>query len=130
MANPLSSLYYHYYLIRCWVGLSWLCIDTTLLHLGVQGTIVVVVTPLISLMIDQQEKFSKKGISVEFVGEAQDSGAAIAAVLNGEIQLVYISPENLLKKSCFHNVNMLTSDRYKERLQALVVDEAHCVKLW
>ena len=93
-----------------------------------QGTIVVVVTPLISLMIDQKEKYAKKGISVDFVGSAQHSGDAVAAVLNGKIQLVYISPENLLKNPCFRN--MLTSDCYKENLRALVVDEAHCVKLW
>ena len=37
---------------------------------GVLGTIVVVITPLISLMIDQKDKFTKTGISVEFVGEA------------------------------------------------------------
>ena len=111
--------------------ISRLCSQYTLLYcsyIGVQGTIVVVITPLISLMIDQQEKFSKKGISVEFVGGAQDRTAAVTAVLKGQIQLVYISPENLLKNPCFRN--MLTSDRYRECLRALVVDEAHCVKLW
>ena len=58
------------------------------LFLGVQGTIVVVVTPLIALMIDQKHKLSKRGIRVEFVGEAQDNDAAVWAVLNGQIQLV------------------------------------------
>ena len=96
--------------------------------LGVQGSIVVVITPLIALMIDQKEKLSKKGLSVEFVGEAQDSDAAVAAVLNGQIQLVYISPESLLKNPCFRS--MLISDHYSKNLRALVVDEAHCVKLW
>ena len=38
---------------------------------GVTDCIVVVVTPLISLMIDQREKFSHKGIVVDFVGDAQ-----------------------------------------------------------
>lgn len=98
------------------------------MFLGVQGTIVVVVTPLIALMMDQKDKLSKRGISVEFVGEAQDSDAAIAAVLNGQIQLVYISPESLLKNCCFRR--MLISDHYSKNLRALVIDEAHCVKLW
>jgi len=35
-----------------------------MLILGIQGTIVAVVTPLIALMIDQKEKLSKRGISV------------------------------------------------------------------
>ena len=96
--------------------------------LDVQGSILVVVTPLIALMMDQKEKLSKRGINVEFVGEAQDSDGAVAAVLSGHIQLVYISPENLLKNPCFRN--MLLSDCYSKSLRALVVDEAHCVKLW
>ena len=52
------------------------------LFLGVQGTIVVVVTPLIVLMRDEKDKLSKRGIHVEFVGEAQDNDAALWAFLN------------------------------------------------
>ena len=95
---------------------------------GVSDSIVVVVTPLVSLMFDQKEKFSRKGITVEFVGEAQDDEQAVLSVLKGKIQLVYISPESLLGNNRFHT--MLLSDCYQKRLRALVVDEAHCVKLW
>ena len=95
---------------------------------GIQGTIVVVITPLISLMIDQKDKFAKTGISTEFVGEAQEDDAAVAAVVMDDIQLVYISPESLLCNSHFRN--MLLSENYKRKLRALVVDEAYCVKLW
>jgi len=94
----------------------------------VQGTIVVVITPLISLMIDQREKFTRKGVSTEFVGEAQEDEVAVEAVIKGNIQLVCISPESLLCNPRFRN--MLLSDKYKRNLRALVVDEAHCVKLW
>ena len=52
-------------------------------------------TPLISIMIDQKEKFSQKGLKVEFLGEAQENDDAIMMVLNGDVQLVYISPESL-----------------------------------
>ena len=95
---------------------------------GVLGTIVVVITPLISLMIDQKDKFTKTGISIEFVGEAQEEDAAVTAVVVGDIQLVYISPERLLCNPHFRN--MLLSESYKRNLRAVVVDEAHCVKLW
>lgn len=37
-------------------------------------------------------KFIPTGISVEFVGEAQENEAATQAVLNGEVQLTFISP--------------------------------------
>ena len=93
-----------------------------------QGTIVVVITPLISLMMDQREKFTSKGVSTEFVGEAQEDEVAVEAVIKGNIQLVYISPESLLCNPRFRN--MLLSDNYKRNLRAFVVDEAHCVKLW
>ena len=45
-------------------------------------SMVVVVTPLTALMLDQK-KFTDLGIITEFVGGAQDNEAAIAAVLQG-----------------------------------------------
>ena len=85
-------------------------------------------TPLTALMFDQKKRFSSMGLSAEFVGSAQDDPVTTTAVLNGTIQLVFISPENLLnnKKFC----TMFEKDIYQERMVALVIDEAHCVKLW
>ena len=79
-------------------------------------------------MVDQRDKFDKKGILAEFVGQAQDDAAAVSAVVNGDVQLVYTSPESLLCNPKFRN--MLLSEKYKKNLRALVVDEAHCIKLW
>ena len=93
--------------------------------LGVTGSIVIVLTPLISLMIDQKDKFIKKGIRAKFVGQAQEDKEAVAAVIRGDNQLVYISTENLLCSLPF--CNMLLSDKYRNKLRALAVDEA---KLW
>ena len=95
---------------------------------GITGSIVIVLTPLISLMMDQKNKFIKRGIRAEFVGKAQEDTEAMSAVVNGDIQLLYISPESLLHNFKFRN--MLLLDKYKRNLRALVVDEAHCVKLW
>ena len=95
---------------------------------GHNGSIVVIVTPLIALMMDQKRRFQQKGVCVEFVGEAQNDESAIAAVLNGEIQLVYISPESLLNNKRFRS--MLLKDVFQEKLVALVVDEAHCIQMW
>ena len=92
------------------------------------GSIVVCVSPLASLMMDQQAKISPMGISTEFVGEMQRDEAAIQRVLRGEVQLVYISPENIIGNPKFRE--MFLSDRYKRLLVALAVDEAHCVKTW
>jgi len=86
---------------------------------------VVCISPLTSIMLDQQQKFSVKGITAEFVGEAQTDRAVISQVLKGDLQLLFISPENLLKFR-----SMLLTTKYKENLVALAVDEAHCVKTW
>ena len=93
-----------------------------------KGSIVVCVSPLTSLMIDQRSKFEPLGMSVEFVDEAQTDEEAVMRVLKGEVQLVFISPENIICNPRFRN--MLLSERYKEFLVAFVVDEAHCVKTW
>lgn len=91
-------------------------------------SLVVCVCPLTSIMLDQKAKLSAKGIATEFVGEAQLDEAANQAVVGGKVQLVFISPENLLHNPRFRG--MLTSRVYKEHLCAFVVDEAHCVKSW
>ena len=47
-------------------------------------------------MMDQRQRFTPTGISVEFVGEVQTDNDACTKVVNGEVQLVYISPESML----------------------------------
>ena len=79
-------------------------------------------------MIEQQQKFMEKGIRAEFVGEAQVDAAVVNRVLRGNLELLYISPENLLNNRKFRS--MLISHNYAENMVALVVDEAHCVKTW
>ena len=93
-----------------------------------EGSIVVCVSPLTSLMMDQKAKFSPKGIVTEFVGEEQTDDSAIEKVLHGAVQLLYISPESLVCNPMFRN--MILSPVYKEKMIALVIDEVHCVKSW
>ena len=77
-------------------------------------------------MMDQKSKFTPYGISAEFVGEAQEDDDVTRRVVHGKIQLVFISPENLICNPTFRN--MLVCPIYNELLVGLVVDEAHCVK--
>ena len=97
------------------------------MYTGTESSIAVIVSPLISLMMDQKLNFSPTGISTEFVGEAQENEAATQAVLNGEVQLVFISPESLFSKMHWR---MFQSAKYLEKMVAFVVDEAHYVKMW
>ena len=54
-------------------------------------------------------------------GESQNDRSVIQRVLHGQVQLVYITPENIMDNPMYRN--MLLSNIYREKL----VDEAHCV---
>ena len=56
-------------------------------------------------MIDQQAKFTAMGLSTEFVGEAQENRKVVSKVLNGDVQLVFISPENLINNKSYKTHN-------------------------
>ena len=98
------------------------------LIIGVKGSHAVCISPLTALMVEQVAKFNKLGITAEFVGEAQSDASARSRVLNAEVQIVLISPENAILNPMYHN--MFLSRAYKHRMVALVVDEAHCVRSW
>ena len=78
-------------------------------------------------MIDQTKQFQGQGITVEFVGEAQVDDDVIMAVISGKVQLMFIGYENILTSNRFWN--MLHGTMYQENMKALVVDEAHSIKL-
>ena len=77
-----------------------------------------VVSPLTSLMLDQNTRFILQGLKVEFVGQQQSDPLAKQNVLQGKIQLVYIIPENLIDNKLYRR--MLLSSVYQEKLVALV----------
>ena len=79
----------------------------------------VCIRPLTTLIIDQVIKFRKYGIATEFVGEAQMDKSVIVKVLKGEVQLLYITPETIVRNELYRN--MLLSKKYKECLVALVI---------
>jgi ATP-dependent DNA helicase RecQ len=87
---------------------------------------VVVVTPLISLMQDQQEKLDGLRIPAARLNStlrAQEERELAAEIREGGFDLIYVTPERLEKPEC---LAML-----RERRTALVVvDEAHCVSQW
>ena len=58
-------------------------------------SIAVVVSPLVSLMVDQKDKFSPLGVSGEYVEESLDK-TAYDNVKKRKCQLVYVSPETIL----------------------------------
>ncbi|MCV9387684.1 DNA helicase RecQ [Reichenbachiella ulvae] len=86
----------------------------------------VVISPLISLMKDQVEALKQNGVSAAFLNSslsAQDQQKIEEEFMQGEVKIVYVSPEKLLTRNFF---NVLQS----VHLNLIAVDEAHCISQW
>ena len=94
-------------------------------HSDSPTAMIIVVSPLIALMMDQVENF-KKGVKAVYVSPS-DSEAKLA-VMAGDYQLMYMSPETLLTDLEWRDI--LQSPFFQQNLEGLVVDEAHCVRKW
>ena len=90
------------------------------------GHIVVVVSPLISLMEDQVSHLKELGLKAANISSLEDGDRT--RVENGEYSLVYGSPEAWLKNERWRF--MLTNSVYSKKLCAIAVDEAHVVRQW
>ena len=83
-------------------------------------------SPLIALMKDQESSFGKKGVRAVHVTKEDEE--TMLAVMAGNYQLIYISPETLLTDRQWRHV--IESPLFQKNLVAFVVDEAHCIKKW
>lgn len=87
---------------------------------------VVVVSPLISLMKDQQDKLEERAIPVAKLDSslsAQDERDTVDDIREGAPELIYLTPERLETDEC---ITMLQ----RTGVSLMVVDEAHCVSQW
>ena len=92
-------------------------------------SIVMVVSPLITLMKDQSVSFASKGIMAGYVSDKETTDKETKRqILRGECQWVFISPESLFLATEWRR--MLAGDLYEKNLVGFVVDEAYCVKKW
>ncbi len=88
---------------------------------------VVVVSPLIALMQDQQEHAADAEIEVEKIDSTLTTREAHQAerhIDHGDAQLIYVTPERLEKPE------FLTMLQEAGGISLLVVDEAHCIAQW
>lgn len=97
--------------------------------------VTIVVTPLLSLMQDQVDHLTARGIVAKaFSGDTdrreKDDILQSFKLRNPEhhVQLLYVTPEMLSKSAAFGS-GLMTLWRNK-KLARLVIDEAHCVSQW
>ncbi|MBC7660305.1 MAG: ATP-dependent DNA helicase RecQ [Chitinophagaceae bacterium] len=88
--------------------------------------LVLVVSPLIALMRDQQRQLEKLNIpSLSFDSHlsADEKKAALRKITNGDIKVLYISPERL----ALNGFREMLKDI---KISLVAIDEAHCVQQW
>ena len=86
----------------------------------------VVVSPLISLMKDQVDGLNAAGIRAAFLNSSQtgtESSRVERAYEEGELHLLYVSPEKLLSQGFFSFLR-------RRRVCLFAIDEAHCISAW
>jgi ATP-dependent DNA helicase RecQ len=86
----------------------------------------VVVSPLIALMQDQVEGLRQAGVRAAALNsslEASQASAVWRALEQGELDLLYVSPERLLSPGFLDRLEQLP-------LALFAIDEAHCVSQW
>ena len=90
------------------------------------GGMTVVVSPLISLMRDQVMQLTNLGIRAAFLNHTVENTEYVAtmqAARQGEIKLLYLAPETLMKSEI--RIMLDEAD-----VACLAIDEAHCISQW
>jgi superfamily II DNA helicase RecQ len=98
-----------------------------LLSVDEEKSIVLVVSPLVALMKDQVATISNLGVSAVYATD-REATHKNKSLTEGSYQIIFISPEALFRGTRWRKI--LSSDTYKRKLAAFVVDEAHCIKKW
>ncbi|XP_006344648.1 ATP-dependent DNA helicase Q-like SIM isoform X1 [Solanum tuberosum] len=89
------------------------------------GKVVIVISPLISLMHDQCLKLAKHGVSACFLGSGQTDRSVEQKAMAGMYSIIYVCPETILRL-----IKPLQSLAESRGIALLAVDEVHCVSKW
>uniref|UniRef100_A0A0G4F450 DNA 3'-5' helicase n=1 Tax=Chromera velia CCMP2878 TaxID=1169474 RepID=A0A0G4F450_9ALVE len=94
--------------------------------------VVVVVSPLISLMIDQLEKLKEKDIAAAVLSSktSSEERARVEGELRKDspsLRVVYLTPEGVQRKAVKDILKGLSK---RKMLTLIAIDEAHCISTW
>jgi len=90
------------------------------------GGLTVVVSPLIALMRNQVAQLRGYGVAAAALNSSNDPSenrAVLDDLARGELRLVYVAPERLLKPETLELLK-------RAKVTMLAVDEAHCISQW
>ena len=91
------------------------------------SSIIVVISPLRSLMEDQVQYLNSICIPAIAITDVEDP-EIIQQVLNGNFLVVFGSPECLLSTALWRGI--FKSESFSEMLIGVAIDEAHCITQW
>jgi ATP-dependent DNA helicase RecQ len=86
----------------------------------------IVVSPLISLMEDQVSSLNEIGVNAAYLNSSltiTQSREIRESLKNGDIDILYLAPERLLKSGTLDLLKSLD-------ISVIAIDEAHCVSKW
>ncbi len=97
-----------------------------------QRSVVLVVSPLVSLMVNQVRQLRSDGVAAAILSGNSDVDSKLQAthsdIVEGKYRLVYSSPEALFSSNQWTDIMM--KPPLCDCLAAIAIDEAHCVYKW
>jgi ATP-dependent DNA helicase RecQ len=100
-----------------------LCYQIPALH---QQGMVIVVSPLISLMKDQVDALKANGVKAAMYNSTLDAGEArnvLQDLHSGALDLLYVAPERMMRREFIRSLENIPVGLF-------AIDEAHCVSQW
>ena len=91
--------------------------------------ITIVITPMISLMIDQVKNLQLKGLRATYLGSAQRDTSMETRVLERRFHIIYCTPESFVNAT--GSMKPPFRSLLAQRMMGLIaIDEAHLVRTW
>ena len=90
-----------------------------------EGT-TIVISPLIALMKNQVDQMVALGVSAKFLNSTltkTEIKKVKQEVISGEVKLLYVAPESLIKNENIHFLN-------QANISFVAIDEVHCISEW